>query len=100
MLIVVRQHSQVSGLDVPESAETVAKLAGTERVWDRSYQQRGLGFGNNMTTSSRLVERYAIEPDNVRTLSTGQAVVIVKSPRASAEITQIRRQPPAPGVTR
>ncbi|MDE3131825.1 MAG: DUF853 family protein, partial [Acidobacteriota bacterium] len=38
--------------DVPESAERVARLAGTMRVWERSYQSRspggafGLGAGN------------------------------------------------------
>jgi conjugal transfer pilus assembly protein TraD len=88
--------------DVPESAQTVAKLAGTIRVWDRSYQERGtkLGLSGGVSSSVRLVERYAIEPDSVSTLRTGEAVVIVKSPRASAQVTQIRRQPPAPGVTR
>jgi conjugal transfer pilus assembly protein TraD len=89
--------------DVPESAETVAKLAGTIRVWDRSYQERtgklGLSGGGH-SSSVRMVERYAIEPDSVSTLRTGEAVVIVKSPRASAQVTQIQRQPPAPGVTR
>jgi conjugal transfer pilus assembly protein TraD len=88
--------------DVPESAQTVAKLAGTVRVWDRSYQERStsLGLSGGVSSSVRLVERYAIEPDSVSTLRTGEAVVIVKSPRASAQVTQIRRQPPAPGVTR
>jgi conjugal transfer pilus assembly protein TraD len=90
--------------DVPESAETVAKLAGTIRVWDRSYQERsgklGLSGGGGHSSTVRMVERYAIEPDSVSTLRTGEAVVIVKSPRASAEVTQIQRQPPAPGVTR
>jgi type IV secretory pathway TraG/TraD family ATPase VirD4 len=88
--------------DVPESAETVAKLAGTIRVWDRSYQERAgkLGLGGDVSSSVRMVERYAIEPDSVSTLGVGEAVVIVKSPRASAQVTQIRRQPPAPGVTR
>jgi len=66
-------------------------------------------------TSLHLVDRYAIEPEQVRSLQTGEAVVIVKSPQASARVTRIRRQvsgassaqppassaqPPAPGVTR
>ncbi|HEX3802688.1 MAG TPA: helicase HerA-like domain-containing protein [Solirubrobacteraceae bacterium] len=88
--------------DVPESAETVARLAGTIRVWERSYQARPSagGLGSNVATSARLVERYAVEPEQVRTLPTGEALVIVKAPRASAQLTRIRRQPPAPGVTR
>ena len=29
-----------------------------------------------------------------------EALVVIKSPRSSAQIARIRRQPPAPGVTR
>lgn len=89
--------------DVPESAATVARLAGTMRVWERSYQTRpaSRGFGQDVTTSTRLVERNAIDAEEVRSLPTGSALVVVKSPHASAQITRIRaRQPPAPGVTR
>ena len=107
--------------DVPESAETVARLAGQLKVWDRSYQQNPGPLGGRRT-SLHLVDRYAIEPEQVRSLQTGEAVVIVKSPQASARVTRIRRQvsgassaqrpassaqppassaqPPAPGVTR
>jgi hypothetical protein len=104
--------------DVPESAATVARLAGTIRVWERSYQARPgtRGIGGNVSTSARLVERYTIEPEQVRSLPTGEAIVIFKSPRAVALHARIRRQPPserqpppghqpdrqppAPGVTR
>ncbi len=85
--------------DVPESAATVARLAGTIRVWERSYQTRPgtRGFGGNVATSARLVERYTIEPEQVRSLPTGEAIVIFKSPRAVALHARIRRQPPPPG---
>jgi conjugal transfer pilus assembly protein TraD len=88
--------------DVPESALTVAKLAGTVKVWERSYQERSgsRGSGAQLATSARLTERYAIEPEQVRSLGTGDAVVIIKSPRASARLARVVRQPPAPGVTR
>jgi type IV secretory pathway TraG/TraD family ATPase VirD4 len=100
--------------DVPESALTVAKLAGTVRVWERSYQERSgsRGAAAQRTTSARLTERYAIEPEQVRSLQTGDAVVIIKSPQASARVARVERQrlapgqrpvsgqPPAPGVTR
>ena len=89
--------------DVPESAETLARLAGTVRVWETSYQSRpsarGLR-GQDVSTNARLVERFAVDPEQVRSLGTGEALVIVKSPRASARLARIRRQPPAPGVTR
>jgi conjugal transfer pilus assembly protein TraD len=88
--------------DVPESAETVARLAGKVRVWERSFQTRrsARGIGGDVATSARLVERYAVEPEQVRSLPTGEALVIVKAPSTSAHVTRIRRQPPAPGVTR
>jgi conjugal transfer pilus assembly protein TraD len=89
--------------DVPESAETLARLAGTVRVWENSYQSRPSagGFrGGGVSTTARMVERYAVDPEQVRSLGTGEALVILKSPRASAQLARIRRQPPAPGVTR
>ncbi len=89
--------------DVPDSAETLARLAGTVRVWETSYQSRpstrGLR-GHEVSTNARLVERYAVDPEQIRALQTGEALVIIKSPRASARLARIRRQPPAPGVTR
>ncbi len=88
--------------DVPESAESLARLAGTVKTWEASYQSRparGRAGREEVSTSARLVERYAVDPEQVRSLGTGEALVIVKSPRASARLTRIRRQPPAPGVT-
>jgi hypothetical protein len=41
------------------------------------------------------VDRYRVEPEQVSTMSTGEALVVIKSPRASARITRIRRPPPA-----
>jgi type IV secretory pathway TraG/TraD family ATPase VirD4 len=89
--------------DVPESAERVARLAGTMRVWEESYQRRpgSNALRPDLSTSARLVERYRVEPECVSTMATGEALVVIKSPRASARIARIlRRQPPAPGVTR
>jgi DNA helicase HerA-like ATPase len=98
--------------DVPESAERVARLAGTSRVWEQSYQRRdgpsGLGgaltsaggAGSGTSTSARLVERYRVEPEQVSTMGTGEALVVIKSPRASARVTRIRRPPPAPEASR
>ena len=78
--------------DVPESALAVARLAGQVKVWDRSYQQTpgSLGFGTSTRTTARLTDGYLIEPEQVRSLETGEAVVIVKSPRADARVTRVR----------
>lgn len=77
--------------DVPESAEAVAKLAGTVRVWDRTYHEQSgrFGTGGVQRTSVRQVDRYAVEPRRVQTLRTGEAVVIVKSPQASVKLTRV-----------
>jgi DNA helicase HerA-like ATPase len=89
--------------DVPESAERVARLAGTRRVWEESYQRRSVGglftggtpgagaSAGGVSTSARMVERYRVEPEQVSTMATGEALVVIKSPRTSAHVTRIRR---------
>jgi conjugal transfer pilus assembly protein TraD len=91
--------------DVPESAERVARLAGTRRVWEESYQRRsGAGAlgtdAGSVSTSARMVERYRIEPEQVSTMRTGEALVVIKSPQTSAHVTRIRQPPRAPDVSR
>jgi len=79
--------------DVPESAETVARLAGTLREWERTYHERPgpLGGSDLRRSSLRLVDRYAVEPDRIRTLGTGEAVVIVKAPRSQTSFARVNR---------
>jgi len=77
--------------DVPRSAETVARLAGTVRDWERSYAVRPGRWGGERIEqgSLRQVERFVIEPDRVRTLRTGEAVVVVKTPSSRAHVTRV-----------
>jgi type IV secretory pathway TraG/TraD family ATPase VirD4 len=77
--------------DVPRSAETVARLAGTVRDWERSYSVRAGRWGGERVEqgSLRQVERYLVEPDRVRSLRRGEAVVIVKTPSARAHVTRV-----------
>lgn len=85
--------------DVPESAQTVARLAGTVERWERTYQERPgrlPGTRSARGTTATLKERYAIPPETIRALPTGQAVVISKVPQASAELTRI--EPPGPAA--
>ncbi len=91
--------------DVPESAERVAKLAGTARVWEQSYSRRSGALGGGaaaggVSTSARLVERFRIEPERVSTMGTGEALVVIKSPQPSAHVTRIRRTPPEQDLSR
>jgi conjugal transfer pilus assembly protein TraD len=91
--------------DVPRSAETVAQLAGTVRDWERSYSVRRAGrWGGERVEqgSLRQVDRYVVEPDRVRSLRTGEAVVIVKTPVSRAQVTRVVPVRPAvaPAVRR
>jgi hypothetical protein len=81
--------------DVSESAEAIARLAGTERVWERSYRvDRGsLAASRARGGTLRQVERLTVDPNRIRTLGTGEALVIVKSPRPSTRVTRVL--PPA-----
>ncbi len=80
--------------DVHASAQTVAQMAGTERVWESSYQLAAGAFGMRRTSreNRRSVEQPVIHPNTVKTLTTGQAVVIAKHPETTART--IRVAPP------
>jgi hypothetical protein len=90
--------------DVPASAQTIAQMAGTERVWEETLQMRGL-FGGPGTSrgTRRQVEQFLVHPNEIKTLQTGQVVMLTKTP--SARATRLRVSPPRPdqaepGVTR
>jgi conjugal transfer pilus assembly protein TraD len=79
--------------DLPESAKMIAEVAGTERVWEHTYHtdrrallpDRDTGRGTR-----RQVERYRVEPDTIKTLAPGDAVVITKIPTSSAQKVTVR----------
>ena len=85
--------------EVPSSALTIAQIAGTEEVWEETRQMGGRllgGFGTGRGTR-RLSERYIVHPNEIKTLRTGEAVVISKIRGARARtvrITPPSRQPP------
>jgi conjugal transfer pilus assembly protein TraD len=79
--------------DVTESALEVARLTGTERVWERSYSApTGLGGvgSSQRRVTSREVERLRVDPTTVQSLGTGEAVVITKLPRSETRLARIR----------
>jgi conjugal transfer pilus assembly protein TraD len=80
--------------DVHASAQSVAQMAGTERVWESSYQLAAGAFGRQRTSreTRRSIEQPVIHPNTVKRLRTGQAVIIAKHPEASART--IRVAPP------
>ena len=86
--------------DVPESARAVAGLTGIVRAWERSYQHRSSAAGvvGSTTVSDRLVDRYRVDPEQIGTMHTGEAVVVIKAPVPRTTVTRIRREPPAAGA--
>ena len=77
--------------DVPASAQTIAQMIGTEQVWEETRNIQGpLGRGS-YRGSRRLVERFVVHPNVIKSLPTGQAVMITKTPVAQA--TRLRVLP-------
>ncbi len=80
--------------DVPESAWEVARLSGSEKAWERSWNQPAAPFTGGRgagRVSTRLVDRYQVDPAVVQSLGTGEAVVITKVPRSETRLTRIQR---------
>jgi hypothetical protein len=78
--------------DVPDSALTAAQLAGTEQVWERTIQTGGgvLGRYDTRRSSRRQVERFVIHPNQIKRLTTGEAILITKQPSAQTRAMRVR----------
>ena len=75
--------------DVPESAEMIAKMAGTQWVWEETRHVRGLlSPGNGPRASRRRVERFLVHPNEIKTLPVGHAVALTKLP--TSEVRRVR----------
>ncbi|HEY2772281.1 MAG TPA: type IV secretion system DNA-binding domain-containing protein [Solirubrobacteraceae bacterium] len=83
--------------DVPSSADTVAQMAGTVKRWETSQQVGPLG-GYTGRGVRREVERFAVHPNDIKGLRTGEAVIIVKQPAPG--VATVRVAPPRPGPVR
>ncbi len=66
--------------EVPSSARTIAQLAGTEKVWEETQQIGGPLLGGYRTGrgTRRQTERFIIDPNEIKDLQTGHAVLISK----------------------
>jgi hypothetical protein len=81
--------------DVPASARMVSEMIGTERVWEETRTiQSPFGRRTANRGTRRQVERPIVHPNEIKTLETGQVVMISKTPVARA--TRLRVLPPAP----
>lgn len=81
--------------DVPASAELVAQMAGTERVWEQTQVIRGMFAPAGATRGTRRqVERYVVHPNALKTLGPGEAYLMRKLPRADVRRVEVRRDGP------
>jgi conjugal transfer pilus assembly protein TraD len=81
--------------DVPESAEMIAKMAGTQWVWEETRHVRGvLNPGNGPRASRRQVERFLVHPNEIKTLPVGHAVALTKLPTADVRRVRVTGAPP------
>ncbi len=80
--------------DVPRSAQTIAEMAGTVKRWEETRPIGAGLFGSRAggRGTRRLAEQFVVDPNEIKSLQTGEAVVIVKQPRA--RVATIRVTPP------
>jgi conjugal transfer pilus assembly protein TraD len=88
--------------DVPASAQTIAQMAGTERVWDET-EQIGSGLLGDRRAgrgTRRQVEQFVVHPNEIKSLPTGRAVLITKLPTMRTRTVDVRapqrRERPGP----
>ena len=82
--------------DVPESANLVAQLAGTEKVWEETRQIGSSIFGGYPPGGTRReAEQFIIHPNAIKSLQTGDAVLISKQRGGRAQTIKVT--PPARG---
>ena len=81
----------------PDSAERLARLAGTTPAWSMTQRVAANGFPNGTGEGTRTREReFLIGPDQFKRLHTGEAVVINPTAKREAEIVRI--WPPQGGM--
>jgi hypothetical protein len=81
--------------EVPDSAQTIAQIAGTETAWEETEQIGATllsGYPSSRGTR-RQVERFVVHPNEIKSLPTGDAVLISKLRGGKARTVRIT--PPA-----
>lgn len=77
--------------DDPFSIEKFAKMGGAKKTLVSTYQteERMLGTGFTGAGSIREGQTFRIDPDLVRSLSRGEAIVVTKSPRFQIDYVKL-----------
>jgi conjugal transfer pilus assembly protein TraD len=93
LLIVHRQT-------VPDAAELLASVGGTEEAWEHTHQvQDGRGIGamglelgldESGQRARRLTDRFRVHPNTIKQLRQGQAAVISKRPHHQVRVVNVR----------
>jgi hypothetical protein len=89
-LIVV--HRQL----VPESAELLAGIGGTEEAWEHTHKVvdstgYALGWDEPGERNRRLTDKFRVHPNQIKSLPLGEAAVISIRPEFTARRVRIRR---------
>jgi type IV secretory pathway TraG/TraD family ATPase VirD4 len=86
----------------PESAETVAAIAGTEEVWVHTFQtdegprHKRAQFGRESGIGTKHRGReFHVSPDEIKRLGTGQMLLVEKNPHR-VEVVQVLQAPGPP----
>ncbi|MFL5822399.1 MAG: type IV secretory system conjugative DNA transfer family protein [Solirubrobacteraceae bacterium] len=78
--------------EVPSSAQTIAQLAGTEKVWEETHHIAGPLLSGLRTGGGtrRQTEQFIVHPNDIKALGTGDAVLISKLRGERAQTVRIR----------
>ena len=77
--------------DVPESAQTIAQIIGTEKRWEETRQIGGTIFGGYPARGTRReAEQFIVHPNEIKTFETGEAVLISKLRGGKARTITVR----------
>lgn len=87
---------------VPDAADILASLAGTEEAWEHTHKVRdrpaAIGWDEPGERARRLTDRFTAHPNRIKRLQTGQAIVITHRPTTTVHEIQVDaiRQPARP----
>lgn len=78
--------------DVPDSAEYLAGVVGTEKIYQKTLATEESLLGNRPTGTGSVqdIDEYIISPNILKTLGRGEAVVVKKLPNLSVDLTQVQ----------
>lgn len=83
--------------EVPASAQLIAQMIGTETRWEETQQLGGPGGAGVIRRSRRQAEQFIVHPNEIKSLPTGDAVLISKlGPTRPGTVRVARPERPGP----